>query len=404
MNVVIIGAGKIGRGFVGRLFSQSGYELVVVEIDQPLIDALNRRHAYTVHLVDADAAQSVEVGPVRAALHAGDQRAVARAIAETNVLATSVGARALPEVAPNIAAGVRQRIDLGIESPLNCLICENLYQGGDVVRELVRQHLAAGEQAYLNAHVGFVDTVIGCVGPPIPPDLRARDASAVLAEPYQELPIDRQKLVGPAPAVKGLEASDHFAVYGARKLYIHNCAHAALAYLGHLKGYTWAHDAAVDADILAHLRALWRESSAGLIAAYGVEPGWLEDLIAGLPRRFANRALGDTILRLGRDPARKLGPTDRLVAPARLAERAGATPHALSRAIAAALCFDPPQDPLAVELQQRLDREGLDAVLADVCHIQPGEALAGLIRQTYVDLKRTRVLYTDPVNLKNARG
>lgn len=387
MDVVIIGAGKIGRGFVGRLFSQSGYELVVVEIDQPLIDALNRRHAYTVHLVDTDGIQSVEVGPVRVALHADDRRAVAQAIAEANVLVTSVGARALPEVAPNIAAGVRRRIALGIESPLNCLICENLYDGGNVVRELVRQHLDAGEQAYLESHVGFVDTVIGCVGPPIPPDMRARDASAVLAEPYHELPINRCKLVGPPPAVNGLEVSDHFEAYGARKLYIHNCAHAALAYLGYCKGYIWAHDAAVDADILAHLQALWRESSAGLVAAYDIEPGWLDNLIAGLPRRFANRALGDTLLRLGRDPIRKLGPTDRLVAPARLAERAGVTPHALSRAIAAALCFDPPEDSLAVELQRRLDQEGLDAVLADVCHIQPEERLADLIRLAYADLQ-----------------
>jgi mannitol-1-phosphate 5-dehydrogenase len=137
---------------------------------------------------------------------------------------------------------------------------------------------------------------------------------------------------------------------------------------------------------LAHLKAVWQESIAGLVAHYGVQTEWLTSLADDLPRRFANRALGDTLFRLGRDPVRKLGPTDRLVAPARLAERAGVPPTALSMGIAAALRFDPPRDPIAAALQRRLATEGIDAVLDDVCHIQPHEPLAALVRQAYTEL------------------
>jgi hypothetical protein len=58
----------------------------------------------------------------------------------------------------------------------------------------------------------------------------------------------------------------------------------------------------------------------------------------------------------------------------------------LAKAIAAALRFDPPEDSLAIGLQDRLSKEGIDAVLADVCQIQPDEPLAALIRQGYGDL------------------
>ena len=66
---VIFGAGNVGRGFLGQLFSESGREVVFVEIDRPLISALNTRRVYTIRLVDNERADEVTISPVRA-LHA----------------------------------------------------------------------------------------------------------------------------------------------------------------------------------------------------------------------------------------------------------------------------------------------------------------------------------------------
>jgi mannitol-1-phosphate 5-dehydrogenase len=213
--------------------------------------------------------------------------------------------------------------------------------------------------------------------------MRRQDPSLIRAEPYKELPVDRRGFVGPIPQIVAMEPCDDFAAYTARKLYIHNCGHAVLAYLGYLRGYTYGYKALADPEIEQRLRAVWEESIAGQVARYGVHAAWLRSHAQDLSRRFANRALGDTIFRLGRDPVRKLGPTDRLVAPARLAEEAGVRPIALAHAIAAALRFDPPEDPIALDLQERLARDGLDRVLAEVCQIQADEELAELIRQQY---------------------
>jgi mannitol-1-phosphate 5-dehydrogenase len=103
-------------------------------------------------------------------------------------------------------------------------------------------------------------------------------------------------------------------------------------------------------------------------------------------RRFANRALGDTVLRLARDPLRKLAPADRLVGAARLAEQAAKSPEALSWGIAAGYRFGDPGDPLAQKLQQRIADEGFDQVLADVSGISAGEPLAALVRERYATL------------------
>ena len=42
-KIVIFGAGKNGRTFIGPLFANSGYRIVFVDIDQVIIDEINRK-------------------------------------------------------------------------------------------------------------------------------------------------------------------------------------------------------------------------------------------------------------------------------------------------------------------------------------------------------------------------
>ncbi len=37
---VIFGAGSVGRGFLGQLFTESGYKVIFVDVDAPLVAAL----------------------------------------------------------------------------------------------------------------------------------------------------------------------------------------------------------------------------------------------------------------------------------------------------------------------------------------------------------------------------
>jgi len=110
-RVVIFGAGNVGRGFLGQLFSVSGYEVIFVDIDEPLIAALNERRSYTIRLVDNEQTKEVVVSPVRA-LHAEETEAVAQALAEASLAATAVGVRALPHIAPLVATGIVRRTAL----------------------------------------------------------------------------------------------------------------------------------------------------------------------------------------------------------------------------------------------------------------------------------------------------
>jgi mannitol-1-phosphate 5-dehydrogenase len=384
-EAVIFGAGNIGRGFIGQLYSESGYQVTFVDVDQPLLDAINRRGEYTIRLVTNERTEEVRVGPVRA-LHANNTDEVAALVSRAEIGATAVGANVLKFVAPNIAKGIARRASDGNTAPLHLVICENLKGAAAIVRGMVKDLLPAEHHAFMQAHVGFVDTVIARMVPPPTVEQRAQDPSLIVVEPYKELPVDRTGFIGQPLDIVGMTPYAPFSFFTERKLYVHNAGHAVLAYLGYQHGYEYGYEALADDEIYFQVRGAMEESALTLARKYYPPQGALRANIDDLLNRFENTSLGDTILRLGRDPIRKLGRTDRLVGAALNALAEGVTPHHLVTGIAAALKFNHPDDPLAAELQAKLHGYGLARTLSEVCELPAGEPLAEMAMGRYGEI------------------
>jgi mannitol-1-phosphate 5-dehydrogenase len=381
-QAVIFGAGNIGRGFLGQLFTESGYEVAFVEINRRLVDRLNQQGSYTLRIVNNEWSQDLTIAHVRA-VDVRDEEAVAREIVAADLMATAVGVRALPQVAPLIALGIARRAEAAVGAPLNIIICENLKDASRALRAMVKEHLAEGYHSYLEEKVGFVEAVIARMVPILPDEVREQDPTFVVVEPYKVLPVDKKSFKGEIPDIVGLEARENLAAYVDRKLYLHNAAHAMLGYLGYQKGLGYGYEALADPQIRPLLDQALDEAAQALVAEYGFDPQTFRAHVADIVTRLANRPLGDTIFRLARDPIRKLGPKDRLVGGAQLALKHGIEPHALSWGIATGLAFDDPHDPQASRLQEMLREEGLDTVLAQVCGLDPAGRLAGMVRERY---------------------
>jgi mannitol-1-phosphate 5-dehydrogenase len=376
-KAIVFGAGNIGRGFIAQLFSESGYFVTFVDVDNLVLECLNLRGHYRLQTVFNDEVHDYTIGPV-AAIHANDTEAVAEAFAEADIGATAVGAKVLPYLVDNIIAGLAARKGRKM-GPLNIILCENLKGASAEMTRLVNQKLPEHLAGYAESHLGFVNTVIGRMVPLQTPEMREQDPTLVRVEPYKELPVDRTLFKGEIPEISAMMPEDHFERYTARKLYIHNAGHALLAYAGYQKGFEFGWEALEDGEIRAFVRKGMEESRDGIVNVLGADKGWLDEHIEDLLGRFRNRALGDTIFRLGRDPVRKLGPKDRLVSAARCALKGGVIPHALAEGIALGFRFDPQGDPVAVQLQADLKQNGLESTLRKVCGIDPDEELGKLV-------------------------
>ena len=383
-KAVMFGAGNIGRGFIGQLFSESGYEVIFVDVVQELLDLFNRDHHYRLQTVSNEGSKDYSIGPV-SGVDSRNQAAVAEAVAEASICATAVGANVLKFVAPNLAAGLALRAKRNLP-PINVIVCENLHGAPEYLRGLLQQSIQEEAKSYLAEKTGLVETVIGRMVPAPTPEMRAQDIGWIKVEPYKELPVKRSGFVGPIPDIVAMTPSDDFDVFGARKLYVHNCGHALMSYVAYQRGYEYAYEALEDKEIRAFMLAGLRESVDGICTKYKADRAWLYAHVDDLLKRFANRSLGDTVYRLGRDPIRKLAAEDRLVGAANLAVEGGGKPVHLAWGIAAALLFNPADDPSAPALQAKIKENGVEAALAEVSGIQKDSVLGKLVFDAYAKL------------------
>ncbi len=381
---VVFGAGNVGRGFLGQLFSESGYQVLFVDVYEPLVRVLADRGRYTLQLVTDSQVEELEITGV-SAVSALDRERVSAAVAQADLAATAVGVGALPKLAPVVAAGLEQRRLAG-GGPLNLIICENLRNAPDLFADMLRPHLSEEGRVFLEEQVGLVDAVIGRMVPLIPKEISERDPSFVMAEPYKVLPVNRARFRGDIPAVVGMEPHDNFSAYVDQKLFTHNAGHAMIAYLGYLDGYEYGYEALTDALVRELTEQALEESSEALVRRHGLNPAEQYAHVQDLMFRFRNHRLGDTIFRLGRDPIRKLGPEDRLAGAARLVVETGGRPTALAWGIAAGLLFDPAEDQSAQQLQTMLRERPLAEVLREVSGIEPGSELSGMVSRSYRSL------------------
>ncbi|MCX5771855.1 MAG: mannitol dehydrogenase [Candidatus Hydrogenedentes bacterium] len=313
---------------------------------------------------------------------------MAEAVAQADLAATAVGVNVLAKVAPGLAEGLRRRFDRDPERPLNIIVCENMIDAGPYLRARVKEHLPAAYHEALDARVGFVEASIGRMVPVMTPEMKAEDPLLVCVEAYCDLPVDAAGFKGPVPPLAHMQPRSNFKSYVERKLFVHNAGHASTAYLGYLRGHEYVWQAIGDPRVRAEVDKAMGETRAGLVRKHGFAPEELDAHWEDLTRRFANRALGDTVARVAGDPLRKLGPRDRLVGAALMCLEQGVSPRHVAFATAAAIRYDHASDVSAQRLREVYRQHGLDGVLMQICHVLLDSPLAGLIREGDQRLQR----------------
>ena len=311
-KIVLFGAGKIGRSFIGQLFSRGGYEVVFIDINKSLVDELNRRHNYNV-IIKAEKEEVINIRNVRGIV-SDNHEAVTEEVATAGILAVSVGQEGLSGTFPLIAAGLIKRFENEFNTPLDIIIAENIRNGAGYFKKELKKLLPEGFP--VGDYIGLIETSIGKMVPIMLKRDMEQDMLQVFAEPYNTLILDKKGFKNNIPDIPGLSPKENIKAWVDRKLFIHNLGHASAAYTGHLlnPGFTYVYEALAVPEIHRLVRETMLQSSDLLLTRYPAEftSSMLTDHINDLLSRFQNKALGDTIFRVGCDLFRKLGPEDRL--------------------------------------------------------------------------------------------
>ncbi|MGM0523965.1 MAG: mannitol-1-phosphate 5-dehydrogenase [Bacillota bacterium] len=354
MKALHFGAGNIGRGFIGYLLNQSGYDVCFVDVNQAMIDQLNQTGAYKIELLDDDQT-TLTVSGVSALNSRSDHEEVIKRIEDADIITTSVGVDNLKYIVPILSEGLLKRVKKN-DQPLDVLANENAVNASSTLKSLMSDYIGDKAMAELKGHVSFVNTAIDRLS--LSKDIDGE--SIALVEPFYEWVINRSEMINHTlPALTGATYVDDLTPFIERKLYLVNMAHAATAYVGYLNGASTIQQALQIPDILSFIQGLMREATAYFVDVHGVEEEAQHAYIEKVLARFMNNNISDEVTRVGRSPIRKVGPEERLVKPLTVLLDLNQPVDYFIKAVAVAYHFDHPGDDEATELQGYIDEHGI---------------------------------------------
>lgn len=365
MKAVIFGAGNIGRGFIAPLFSFDGWNVTFVDVSKPIVEQIQKDGKYPLRIVSNEGTKVLSVDNI-SAVDGNDIEAAVSAIAEADIAVTCVGAKAIKFILPNFSKAVKRRYAEGKTTDL--LICENLMDADSYVHGLLESMLTAEELE----SVGLVETSVGRMVPVLKGD--KKNPLEIAVEEYGVLPVDKGAFKGNILNVKNIVPFEPFRYYVERKLYIHNMGHAICAYLGsalYSDEFIW--QSISRPEVRLAVQNAMTESAMALSKKYSVPFEPLMEHVWDLIRRFGNKALGDTCLRVGADIPRKLSRADRLIGAAENVISEGSEPVFVALGIACALFA------YAKEYPQKT----ADTALAELSSLNPGDPVFDLAMKFY---------------------
>ena len=213
-----------------------------------------------------------------------------------------------------ITAALRRRRDRNI-APFTVMSCDNLQGNGNVLRKVV---LGLAElqdptlHRWISGNVAFPNSMVDRITPAttqadreqLQQEFGVNDAWPVVTEPFLQWVIE-DKFCNARPPWEeaGAEIVTDVLPYELMKIRLLNASHMAMAYLGALEGYTYAHEVMMDATFCGFIKAFMEQVTPVVPLVPGTSiPQYKQTLI----ERFANPTINDRIARLCSEGSAKM--------------------------------------------------------------------------------------------------
>ncbi len=350
-EIIIIGAGAIGRGFLPWIFGVDTYEYVFVDSNKELVEMLKSRKKFTVYRTKNKTLESMTV-PLKEACHSSEFSiskhsnisAVFMCVGPRNVIAASFGLK-------------------GVKCPV--ILCENEPQTVPSVRNAL---------GYDKVYFAVPDVITSNTASP---EILAKDPLSIITENGMLLVDDRAK--GIKGEITFVSEEELINKHWTAKLYLHNTPHCITAYLGALVGARYIHEAMQYPNVKKIVVGSMNEMLSSLKLKWDIPHPFLDWYAEKEIQRFSNDLLYDPISRVAREPLRKLELEGRLIGAAQICISLGFIPHNILKGITSAILFEDEKD---ADHHLSFMRKNLSpqALLTYILGLRKGEALEIVMR------------------------
>ena len=305
-KIVVVGAGKTGRGFIGRLLQEANAEVIFIDKNEELVNQLNESKEFKVNFF----------GGVRESYVVNNFKITTwenADLEDAELIIVSVGGQNLVDVGNSLAKLLDDNKHYYI------ITAENASKPSVTLRGAIGKDNISVSEATV-----FCTTI--------------EDGGLdINSENYPYMQCNADLLEGYVPSAKTIRPLGNFSDFLTRKLFTYNAASCVIAYLGWVKGYEVYSEAANDEEILAKLDANYVTTNEVLCKEFGYEEADQKEFALLSRNKFTDKTIVDTVARNARDPQRKLGANERIIGPIKLHYKYGLDASILEETAAAVL-------------------------------------------------------------------
>jgi len=380
-KALIFGAGKIGQGFLGDLLHDDDYEIFFVDISDKTINEINKKNQYSLFLTNHNYEEKI-IDNVTAVSLLKDTEKIIELITEVDIIMTSVMKTNLIHVAPILAKGLRERLEMGRKKVL-VMACENAILGTNTLVKLMTdtENITAHQLEKIGEYpnTGVDRFVFGGI-------YNGREGIAV--SDSHELAIERQKLDNPdSRPIEGAKYVNNLEAVLKRKIYLVNSWLAITSYIGYIYGYKMVDEALRDQEIQKTVKKAVLEAAAGLEKKFDFSheemTRYISEMIVKRYDDYNQPEIEDPITRVARQPIRKLSPDDRIMGPVYIAFEYNLPNNHLLCGAAYAFKYDNPSDEEAVKLQDYIRNNGIEDTIERVSGLEKGTSMFKTVLKYY---------------------
>jgi len=353
-NILVYGAGAIGRGYIPWLFNPSDYTLSFVEQDESIRNLMLENKTFKTFMTTDVGYKELICNPHNCFMP-GEENPL-----DYDGIITAVGPR--------------QIFDL--RDTLSKAKCPVLFFENDASLPEKLMSLTGND----NFFFGIPDVITSNTAPQSLKDL---DPLAIVTENGTCFSDQGASIIsGDIAYVDNAELHKQWMA----KLYMHNTPHCIAAYLGAMIGKEFLHEGMINQRIYSIVQGAMAEMEDTIVDLYGIDREFASWYGHKELDRFSNEFLFDPISRVAREPFRKLGLSDRLIGAAQLCLSAGKIPENILLGIMAAFLYDEVKDE---DFHIKILIDALDPgdFLQLIINLNPHEALYKVMIDRWENLK-----------------
>lgn len=372
-NVLIVGAGRLGKGFVGETFDNAGWNLTFLDKDPRVTEELRKDGCYYVKVHRVDEIQNRTVKNFKA-YTCDEEYLCMEAFLETDVIVLPLYPEDFEEAAGYLTKCFEEfyRVHPDRRLTMICITNKNYLIPG--ITEAFRKDLSEEAKEWFDQNVVIRDSIIR----------RSTDAKSNYDVHIDTVAVNSLLIQQPVnndfSDVEWMELTDKIEMLKDIKVTAVNGPHATLAYMGYLKGYSTIPESEADPEIAEVVEGVVEEITAAVMKEYPITPEELHNLVYFAP---AKGVLPDSIYRVGYDPIRKLSKGDRLTGAAELCLKHGVSFDSIAKAMAAGFQYAEPRDANAQKLQQEIKNIGIEQAVSEYTGLDADSPIAKRVIEYY---------------------